>query len=70
MSAIQSPFSSWLIISVFTPMMIVFRRFFTRIARGVSLILVIKADVFAVGLYHQCNQTIQVTDGDGDLTFC
>jgi len=70
MSTIQSPFSSWHITSIFSPIMIVFHRFLTWIARGVSLILEIRTNVFAMGLYHQCNQSIRMTDGDSDLTFC
>ena len=70
MTTIQSSFSSRHIASIFSPLMIVFHRFLTQIARGVSLSMIIKANVFAVGLYHQCNQSIDVTDGDSALTFC
>jgi hypothetical protein len=74
-STIRSPFSSRLIMSNFSSVLIVFHRFFTWIVQGnadlhFSLILVWKANAVeeetkwaAAWLYHQYNQSIHVTDG-------
>jgi hypothetical protein len=74
MSTICSHFSSRLIMSNFSPVPIVFYWFFTWIVLGnvdlhFSLMLVRKDNAveketkWAAWLYHQCNQSIHVTDG-------
>jgi len=69
MPTIHSSFSSRLITSYFSSIPIVFCRIFIWIALGdvdicFSLILVRKANTAsAMWLYHQCNETIHMTDG-------
>jgi hypothetical protein len=74
MSKVRSPFPSRLITRNFSSVPIVCRRFFTWIALGdavlsFSLILVRKANAveeetkWVLCLYHQRNQSIEVTDG-------
>jgi hypothetical protein len=74
MSAIHVPFSSWVITSNSSLVLTVFRQFFTWITLNNTdlhflLILVTKANAVegtttsAAWLYHQCSQSIHVTDG-------
>jgi hypothetical protein len=73
-SPIDLPFPILLITSNFSSVPIVFHKFFTWIALGNAdlcfwLIMVINANaveggtISATSLYHQCNQSIHVTDG-------
>jgi len=77
MSKTCSPFSSQLITSNFSSIFIDFHHFFTGIALCFSLILVTKASAAeaeawsATWLYHQCTQSIHMTDGGAsNITFC
>jgi len=69
MQSICSPFSSWLILSNFSAVLIVFHQFLTwitlvNVALCFSLNFITKANaVEAMWLYHQCNQPIQMPDG-------
>jgi len=74
MPTIHWAFSSWLIMSNFSSIPILFLQFFTWIALHdvdlcFSLILITKANAVESGthsaawLYHKCNQSTYVTDG-------